>query len=117
MISGFTKRKIDQKKSVGEILKSIRLKKELSLEDVEMGTKVRAKFLNSIERNDWKSLPSEVYIRSFVAAYCKFLDIEKNNILSLLEAELNFSNQKNNEFSYKKTIKEVPEEVLRKVLE
>ncbi len=107
MISGFTKRKINPQKSVGEILKSIRTKKQLSLEDAESGTKVRAKFLEAIERNDWQSLPSVVYIRSFVAAYCKFLEINKDNILNLLDAEISFSAKKNHEFSYKKTIKEV----------
>jgi cytoskeletal protein RodZ len=115
MLSGFTRRKIDSKKTVGEILKSIRVKKELTLEQVEAGTKVRAKFLNAIERNDWKSLPSQVYIRSFVTAYCKFLEVEKSNILALLEAELNFQNL-NRDFSYKKTIKEVKFVITPKIL-
>lgn len=108
MVSGFSKRKIKTEQTLGELLKSERDKRELSIEDAELGTKVKAKFLLAIESNNWQVLPSLAYVRGFVLAYAKFLEIDRSQAIKLFEneARYNKSNQ-NHTLSYRNTIKDV----------
>jgi|GEM_PF-225492 len=108
MLKGFYKRKITTQKTLGERLKEARLKKEATLSQAEIATKVRADFLAGLEENDWSKLPSEVYVRGFVLAYAKFLDIPRDEISTLFTAEANLRKTKSesNVLSYQKRIKD-----------
>lgn len=88
MVRGFSTKKIKSKKTLGEFLKSERIKKDISLSDAEIGTKVRAKYLVAIEQDKWDGLPDSVYLRGFVLAYAKFLNLDKDEVLSAFENEL-----------------------------
>ena len=87
MVTGFSTKKLKSEKTLAEILKKARKDKELSLLDAEIGTKVRTKFLEALENGDWQSLPQEVYVRGFVLAYAKFLELPTDSILSQYEKE------------------------------
>lgn len=103
MVKGFSTKKIKSEKSLGEILKSIRLKKNISLDEAETGTKVRAKYLLSLENGDWISLPQDVYLRGFILAYAKFLGFDTNKAIELYQNETHsISHQKKhkNKISY-----------------
>ncbi|MFA7253053.1 MAG: helix-turn-helix domain-containing protein [Patescibacteria group bacterium] len=108
MISGFSKKKIKEKKTLAERLKSSRLAQDISLSDAEAGTKVRAKFLAALEDDRWNELPSSVYVRGFVLAYAKFLSIKNTEILKLYETELNLKRNVNHHYdlAYKNSFKE-----------
>lgn len=60
-------------KTVGELLKSVRLGKQLTLEQAETATKIRKKYLAALEENDWQKLPSLTYARGFIKNYADFL--------------------------------------------
>jgi len=103
MVKGFSTKKIKSEKSLGEILKSIRIKKNISIESAEVGTKVRAKYLNSLEKGDWADLPQDVYLRGFVLAYAKFLGFDTDKAVELYENEttsLVFGKKHKNKISY-----------------
>ena len=107
MIQGFSTRKIKGQKTLGELLRSRREELNLSIQDAEVSSKVRAKFLISLERGDWSNLPSPVYIRGFALAYAKALGIGKEEASRAFEAEFSLKKTQNpNEFSYKNLIKE-----------
>jgi len=109
MIKGFSRRKITTQKTLGEHLQEARQKKQATLLQAEIATKVRADFLEDIEKNDWSKLPSEVYVRGFVLAYAKYLDIDKGKISEIFEAEANLKRTKSDSspvLSYQKRIKE-----------
>lgn len=80
-------------KSVGEILKRARIEKHLTLEEVEVKTKIRAKFLSAIEESDYQRLPSGVYIRGFVRNYSEFLGLSPEKVLAIFRRQ--FDERKN----------------------
>jgi len=117
MIRGFSTRKIDGQKTLGERLRSVRQSLNLSISDAENGSKVRAKFLIGLENGDWNNLPTPVYVRGFVLAYAKYLDISKEEAIRLYEAEFALKKTQNpSEFSYKNSIKDVKVILTPKVL-
>ncbi|OQA04754.1 MAG: Helix-turn-helix domain protein [bacterium ADurb.Bin400] len=73
------------RETLGERFKRARQENELSLLDVEAGTKVRAKYLVALENDDWDALPQKVYTRGFVLAYARYLQLDTDEILKLFE--------------------------------
>ena len=74
-------------KNVGEIFKKTRVEKNLTLEEVEKKTKIRAKFLKALEENDWEKIPSPVYTRGFIKNYSEFLGISPEKILAIFRRQ------------------------------
>lgn len=68
-------------KTVGEILRKGRLSKNLTLDQVERDTKIRAKFLEGIEADDYSKLPSQSYAKGFIKNYGTYLGL---NVVTLL---------------------------------
>jgi len=117
MVAGFKKRKIKNGQSLGEVLKNAREKAEISLDDADIACKVRAKYLKAIEENDWQSLPSLVYVRGFVLAYAKFLDLDQEEIERLFQQEYSFiGRQKTSELSYKKLLPDKKVQITPKLI-
>ena len=71
--------------SVGETLKRARLNQGLDLATVATRTKISAKYLEAIESDDRKSLPSGFFYRSFVEQYARALSLDTQEI----DAEVN----------------------------
>ena len=87
MVNGFSTKKIKSEKTLAEIFKKARVDKGISLFDAEIGTKVRAKFLTALEQSNWQVLPQDIYVRGFVLAYAKFLELPTTSILEQYEKE------------------------------
>ena len=66
--------------SVGERLKSARLQKGLSLEEVHKKTRVHFNILKAIEEDSLVNF-SPVYIKGFIKIYCKFLGIDPKDCM------------------------------------
>ncbi len=107
MASGFLTKKIKSRLTLAERLKSARKKLDITLEQAEEATKVRAKYLNALETGDWCILPQEVYIRAFVLSYAKFLNLPQREVLDLFETELiiNRRGERGLELIYKNSLK------------
>ncbi len=74
---------------IGEILRKTRESKKITLEEVAEATKIRRKYLEAIEQEDFQSLPGEVYAKGFVTAYLKYLDIkERPDVVELMQQKL-----------------------------
>ncbi len=74
-------------KTVGSILKEARLAKKITYEQVEVATKIRAKFLQAIEDDDYRSLPSVAYAKGFVKNYGEFLGIPSETTLAFFRRQ------------------------------
>ncbi len=74
-------------RKVGEILKSKRLEKNLTLEDVEKKTKIRKKFLQAIEDSQFPFFTSSAYLRGFIKNYSDYLKLPTNDILAIFRRE------------------------------
>lgn len=62
-------------KSLGEKLRSAREALSLSVQDVEIQTRIRAKFIDALETGNIASLPSITHARGFLRNYAQFLGL------------------------------------------
>ncbi|KKQ42208.1 MAG: Transcriptional regulator, XRE family [Candidatus Levybacteria bacterium GW2011_GWB1_37_8] len=72
---------------VGEKLSEERIRRGLTLEEVAKATKIRASFLQAIEKGEYKKLPSGTYVHGFVRNYARFLGLSEHEILALFKRE------------------------------
>jgi cytoskeletal protein RodZ len=69
--------------TVGEFLKSKRIKKKLSVEDISKITKIREKYIASIEENDFSEFSAKAYTKGFIISYAKAVEEDPREVLSL----------------------------------
>lgn len=81
-------------RTVNQILREERLKQGLSIAAVEKKTKIKRKFLEFIEKGEYKSLPSESYAVGFVKNYAKYLDLDDYKIGRMFRREYEEESQK-----------------------
>ena len=70
-----------------ERLKEVRLEKDLSLEEISQSTKIKAIYLEYIEKGEYNKLPSVSYAHGFVRNYARFLGLNEKEILALFRRE------------------------------
>ena len=73
--------------SVGDILKRARLKKLLSLEQVEIAIRVTVPHLQAIELGRFDLLPDGVYTLGFIRAYANHVDLDGDKIVELVKRQ------------------------------
>lgn len=61
---------------IGAALARRRREKGLSLRDVEHATKIRTRYLEGLEQEDYGVLPDPVYVRGFLKTYANFLGLD-----------------------------------------
>lgn len=69
--------------TVGEILRAERVKKSLSIKDVESAISIRALYLNAIEEGNYSIIPGEVYLKGFIRNYATFLGLNPQEIMEI----------------------------------
>ena len=60
----------------GELLERVRKERGLSLRDVEDATKIRTRYLEGLEREDYSILPDQVYVQGFLKTYANYLGLD-----------------------------------------
>lgn len=73
--------------SVGELLRTEREKKGLTLKQVEKSIKVREKFLQAIENNNWNIFSSKIYITGIIKNYAHFLGLNEEKLIAFFRRE------------------------------
>lgn len=66
---------------LGEFLKNERLKKGISLDELQEITKIRTKYLKAIEDGDLNVIPALIYAKGFVKSYAEALGLDGNELL------------------------------------
>ena len=66
---------------VGESLRAAREARGLNLEDVEERLKIRRRFLDAIEREQWDMLPEPAYARAFLRSYAALLGLDGDELV------------------------------------
>ncbi|MBI3956099.1 helix-turn-helix domain-containing protein [Candidatus Gottesmanbacteria bacterium] len=74
-------------KTVGSILREAREAKHVTFAQIEAATKIRAKFLEAIEADDYSLLPSQAYAKGFVKNYADFVGISSATILAFFRRQ------------------------------
>jgi cytoskeletal protein RodZ len=74
-------------KEIGKTLKEKRGYMNLSLSDVHKATKIQEKYLAAIEEGDLRVFKAEVYYKSFLRSYSKYLGFDAEEFVELFNAQ------------------------------
>ncbi|PJE67826.1 hypothetical protein COU95_00290 [Candidatus Shapirobacteria bacterium CG10_big_fil_rev_8_21_14_0_10_40_9] len=74
-------------KTVGEILKEAREKKEISLSEVEKATKIKVRFLESLEKNDFSKISEATVTKGLIKNYAEYLGLSSGDILAVFRRD------------------------------
>ena len=72
--------------SIGHILKSAREDSGLTLRDLAQVTKIPYASLAGLETGAFEGLPAPVFVRGFIRAYCKEVDLDASEVLAQYDA-------------------------------
>jgi hypothetical protein len=61
---------------VGATLREARMRQRIDITDMEVRTKIRAKYLRALENEEWDLLPGPTYVRSFLRTYADALGLD-----------------------------------------
>lgn len=78
----------DRKPSLGEFLKSERVKRGITIEQTASATKIGLKVLKQLEEDQYSALPALPFVRGFVRNYGKFLGLDGDKLLQEYSAFL-----------------------------
>ena len=70
-------------KSLGEYLKKERELRGVTIEEIASITRISSRFIHALENDDFKNLPSEVFVKGFLRAYAKCVGIDPNEVISI----------------------------------
>jgi cytoskeletal protein RodZ len=69
--------------SLGIRLRELREAKGVSLDDIARSTRVGRGHLEALESDSWGDLPSPVFVKGFIRAYCEFIEASPDEALGL----------------------------------
>ncbi|MBN2016397.1 helix-turn-helix domain-containing protein [Candidatus Dojkabacteria bacterium] len=72
---------------LGDLFKSERKQKGLSLSQVSESTKIPQRLIKALENGDYDQFSSEVYLQGFLKNYAKFLGVSINKALAIYRRE------------------------------
>ena len=76
---------LNDKFGVGDLLKTEREKKGLTIDQIAQTTRLRQHFLEALEKEEWDQLPAPVFIKGFIRSYALALGLDKQKIFDLYE--------------------------------
>lgn len=88
MEAKFSRHIIESPKSLGQTLKSKRLKKGITLKEAAQKTMIRKNYLCYLENGRFKLLPPEPYGSYFVKRYADFLGLDSGKMLVWYQQEI-----------------------------
>lgn len=65
---------------IGRVLERARKDRGLTLEDAERATKIRTRYLEGLENDDYTVLPDAVYAQGFLKTYANFLGLDGDGL-------------------------------------
>jgi hypothetical protein len=61
---------------IGNSLREARERQGLGYPEIELATKIRAKYIRALEEEDFDALPGDTYVRGFLRTYADFLGLD-----------------------------------------
>jgi len=72
---------------LGKTLSQARIARGLTLEDCERDTRISKRYLDALEREEWKVFPAPVYSRAFLRSYAQYLGLNPAELMRLFHAQ------------------------------
>lgn len=94
-MSRFKHKKISKGQTLGDKLKKARVEKELSLRDIELATRIPAKYIEVLENGAYKELPGDIYAKAWIKLYADILELPVRELLDDFKIEKNISEKVN----------------------
>jgi cytoskeleton protein RodZ len=63
---------------IGNSLREARERQGLGYPEIELATKIRAKYIRALEAEDFTSIPGDAYIRGFLRTYADYLGLDSD---------------------------------------
>jgi cytoskeleton protein RodZ len=67
---------------IGDTLREARSRKGLSLRDVEDATKIRLRYLQALENDDFEMIPGPTFVKGFMRTYGAFLGLDADLLVN-----------------------------------
>ena len=83
----FVIRQLEQKQTLGQTLRCLRLAAKKTLSDMAEITKIRKCYLTAIEKNNFSALSEPLYAKNFIKTYVQALGADENYFLDRFEQE------------------------------
>ncbi|MCL4473617.1 MAG: DUF4115 domain-containing protein [Actinobacteria bacterium] len=61
---------------IGTTLRDARVRRDISLQQAEDETKIRVKYIQAMENEDFDVLPAGTYVKGFLRTYAEYLDLD-----------------------------------------
>jgi cytoskeletal protein RodZ len=61
---------------IGNSLREARVRQQLELTEVELATKIRARYLRALEEETFEALPAQTYVKGFLRTYAEYLGLD-----------------------------------------
>ena len=61
---------------IGATLREARMRQRIDITEMEVQTKIRAKYLRALENEEWDLLPGSTYVKSFLRTYSEALGLD-----------------------------------------
>lgn len=68
---------------IGETLRNARIDQGLTYEKIEADTRIRRRYLEALEEENWKALPEAVYTKGFLSSYARYLGLDAHRMLDI----------------------------------
>lgn len=81
-------------KTVGEILKSERLKQNKSILQLHRETKIPERFIEALETNSFSVLPPDTFVKGFIKIYSQALGLSSSQLLAVYRRDREGQEQK-----------------------
>jgi len=94
----------DSSEPIGSYLRSKRMDRNITLEEVSGLTGISTKILQALESENRDELPAEVYIKAFYKKYARYLDIDSDEIEAKYQQKTKDSKKKSGHTSNFNTI-------------
>jgi cytoskeleton protein RodZ len=66
---------------IGNTLREARVRRNLTLQQVEEDTKIRVKYVQAMENEDWDVMPGVTYVKGFLRTYSTYLGLDPEVII------------------------------------
>jgi len=66
---------------LGDTLREARVGRGLTLKDAEDALKIRSKYLQALEQNDFEVIPGPTFVRAFLRTYASFLGLDTERLM------------------------------------
>lgn len=73
--------------TIGQLLKSIRLQKNIKLEEVSKQTNIATHLLDFLEQDNYANLPSSTFTKGFIVSYARVLGFSPEKALAIFRRD------------------------------